>query len=660
MATQGEYDRLRKEIDYHNRRYYVLDDPEISDAEYDRLYRQLEAMEKEHPDWVSPDSPTQKVGGKALDRFEKVEHRIPLLSLEKAYEEAELNDWVESMERELGRTEAWTFTCEPKIDGDSLELVYERGQLVQASTRGDGRIGENVTHTVRTIKAIPLRVEGAPELLEVRGETYIRIGDFKELNRKLVGKGEAPFANPRNFTSGSIKQLDPAITASRPLRFLAHGLGVVRGGARFRSHREAMGFLRGIGIPVAPFEVVDSIPKVVEYWRGMAEARETLDHEIDGIVVKLDSLALREALGSRSKSPRWAIAYKFLAREENTQVLSVDWQVGRSGKLTPVARLKPVPISGVTVSNATLHNPAQLEKLGVLIGDTVVVTRSGDVIPYVVKVIEGRRPPDAKKITVPAACPTCGAPVEKTESDLFCTGGITCPDQLKGSIDHFCSRGAMNIEGIGPEWIDQFVDRGLVRSVADLYALDPGRLLTLERMGEKLAGNMLEAIAGSKKSTLPRFLNALGIRQVGVRTASALADHFGDLGRIRTASIEELKDVQDVGPTVAASIRSFFDDPGHARVVDQLLGAGIEFREPDRKSVALDGQVVVFTGGLETMTRDEARRLVLENGGRCADSISKTVTLVVAGPGAGSKLEKAAKLGIKVVDEGAFLKLIGR
>jgi len=659
MSARAEYDRLRQEVERHNRRYYVLDDPEISDARYDLLYRRLEAMEKEHPDWVTPDSPTQKVGGKALEKFEKVEHRLPLLSLEKAYEEAELAAWVESMERELGRKEAWAFTCEPKIDGDSLELVYEKGVLVQASTRGDGRVGENVTHTVRTIKAIPLRLEGAPELLEVRGETFIRIKDFRELNRKLVEKGEAPFANPRNFTSGSIKQLDPGVTAQRPLRFLAHGLGAVQG-AKFKTHREAMEFLRALGVPVAPYEVVDSIPRVVDYWKRMGEKRDALDHEIDGIVVKVDSIELRGALGSRSKSPRWAIAYKFPAREENTQVLSVDWQVGRSGKLTPVARLKPVPISGVTVSNATLHNPAQLEKLGVMIGDTVVVTRSGDVIPYVVKVVEGLRPKDAAKVAVPERCPTCGAGVEKTESDLFCTNGFTCPDQLKGAIDHFCSRGAMNIEGIGPEWIDQFVEKKFVRSVADLYALDQEKLLTLERMGEKLAQNMLAAIAGSKKTTLPRFLNGLGIRQVGGATANALAEHFGDLGKIRGASVEALEEVQDVGPTVAAAIRSFFDEPGNAAVVDALLAAGIVLKQQERKSDALAGQVIVFTGGLDRMTRDEAKQMTLENGGKSADSVSKTVTLVVAGPGAGSKLEKAQKLGIKVIDEGAFLKLIGR
>jgi DNA ligase (NAD+) len=656
--ARREHEKLRREIDYHNRRYYVLDDPEISDAQYDRLYRRLEQLEKEHPELQTPDSPTRKVGGQPLDKFEKAAHRLPLLSLEKAYEEPEVREWIGQMERELGRKPAWRFTVEPKIDGDSLELVYEKGALVLAATRGDGRTGENVTHAVRTIRSIPLRLEGAPELLEVRGEAYIRIRDFKELNRRQLEKGEPPYANPRNLTSGSIKQLDPAVTASRPLRFMAHGLGLVRG-RMLDSHAEAMEALARLGLPVVPFEVCDSVEAIAAYWRRMVGARERLDHEIDGVVVKVDDLALREALGSRSKSPRWAIAWKFPAREETTEVLAVDWQVGRSGKLTPVARLKPVPISGVTVSNATLHNPAQIEKLDVRVGDTVVVTRSGDVIPYVVKVIPGRRPKDARAVAVPQKCPTCGAKTERTESDVSCTNGFTCPDQLKGAIDHFCSRGAMNIEGIGPEWIDQFVDRGFLMSVADLYALDQERLLTLERMGEKLAQNMLDAIAGSKAPTLARFLNALGIRHVGEATAGALADHFGSVEKLAEATVEGLQEVPDVGPAVAESIRAFFADARNRKVVDKLLDHGIRFKQPERKSDRLKGEVVVFTGGLETMTRDEARALALENGGKTADSVSKAATLVVAGPGAGSKLEKARKLGIKVIDERAFLKLVG-
>jgi DNA ligase (NAD+) len=659
MTEREEYDRLCREVEVHNRRYYVLDDPEISDAEYDRLYRRLQEIEKEHPDWVTADSPTQKVGGKAIEDFRKAEHRVPLLSLEKAYSEAEIREWVDQMERELGRKEEWVFTAEPKIDGDSLQLVYEKGVLVQAATRGDGRVGEEVTHTVRTIKAIPLRLPQAPDLLEVRGEAYIRTQDFQEVNRRQLEKGEAPFANPRNLTSGSIKQKDPSVTADRPLRFMAHGLGVVRG-AKWKTHDEAMQALRELGLPVVPYEVVRSVAEVQAYWGRMAARRDELDHEIDGIVIKVNGLPVREALGNRSKSPRWAIAYKFPAREENTQVLAVDWQVGRSGKLTPVARLKPVPISGVTVSNATLHNPAQLSKLDLRIGDTVVVTRSGDVIPYVVKVIPGKRPEGAKKAAVPGQCPACGGKVERTEADLFCTSGFTCPDQLKGAIDHFCSRAAMNIEGIGPEWIDQFVDRGFLKSVADLYGLTKEKLLSLERMGEKLAGNMLDAIAGSKRTTLARFLNALGIRQVGEATANALADHFGSIEKLRAATLEELQDVQDVGPKVAESIRAFLDDPKNLAVIEQLLGSGIEFRAPEKKSDRLAGQVVVFTGGIEVMTRDEAKRRVLENGGKTAESVSKTVTLVVAGPGAGSKLDRARKLGITVIDEAAFLKMVGK
>ncbi len=654
-----EYERLKREVEYHNWRYYALSDPEISDAEYDRLYDRLAAIEREHPDWVTPDSPTQRVGSRPVEDFRKVPHSVPLLSLEKIHDEGGLREWAAQMARQLGRPPESDLTVEPKIDGDSLELVYEKGILVLASTRGDGRTGEDVTHTVRTIKDVPWVLREAPALLEVRGEVFISIRDFQEVNSRQVEKGEPPFANPRNLASGSIKQKDPAVAKSRPLRFLAHGAGRVKG-RRFARHRDVMDWLRQLGLPVASFEVCRSLDDVAVYWRRMLQERERMEHEIDGVVVKLDDLALREALGERPRSPRWAVAYKFPPREETTQVLAVDWQVGRSGKLTPVARLKPVPIAGVTVSNATLHNPSQIEKLDVRVGDTVVVTRSGDVIPYVVKVIPGRRPPDARKVEVPRKCPTCGAPTERTEADVFCTNALTCPDQLKGAVDHFCSRAAMNIEGIGPEWIDQFVDRGLVRSVADLYALDKRLLMGLERMGEKLAQNMLDAISGSRRTTLARFLNALGIRQVGEATAAALADHFGDLEAIRRASVEDLQQVRDVGPKVAEAIRAFFSDTRNIEVIDNLLRSGVEFQRPQAKSDRLAGQTVVFTGGLESMTRDEAKALVREHGGRTADGVSKNVTLVVAGPGAGTKLDRARGLGIKIVDERAFLDMVGR
>ncbi|MBI3854344.1 MAG: NAD-dependent DNA ligase LigA [Planctomycetes bacterium] len=659
MSSRADYDKLLKEIAHHNRLYYDQAAPEISDAEYDRLYRRLEAIEAEHPDWVTPDSPTQVVGGQAIERFEKAEHRQPMLSLEKAYAKEEIAAWIASMERELGRPIESAFTVEPKIDGDSLELVYEKGALTLAATRGDGRIGENVTHTVKTIRGLPHRLAEAPELAEIRGEAYLDLADFRELNRKLQEKGEEAFVNARNLVSGSLKQKDARVTKSRPLKFVAYGLGSLKG-RKFATHVEVLAWLASLKFEVPDYRVCRGADEIQAYWEDQAGRRDALPREIDGIVVKVNDLSLRDQLGARSKSPRWEIAYKFQSREENTQVLAVDWQVGRSGKLTPVARLKSVPISGVTVSNATLHNPAQIQKLDVRVGDTVVVTRSGDVIPYVVKVIEGKRPADAKPLEVPGKCPVCGAKTERTESDVLCSNSFACPAQFKGAIDHFCSRAAMNIEGLGPEWIEQFVDTGIVKTLADLYSLRKEDLLKLERMGEKLAQNMLDAIAGSKQPTLPRFINALGIKHVGEATARALADHFGSLEKLQAASLEELQETPDVGPAVAASIRQFLDDPRNAALIRQLRDAGIAFKAPERAGDQLAGQVIVFTGGLERVTRDEAKALAQSHGAKTAESVSRTVTLVVAGPGAGSKLEKANKLGIKVVDEGAFLKLIGR
>jgi DNA ligase (NAD+) len=659
MSTKSDYDKLRKEIEHHNRLYYDRADPEISDAEYDRLYDRLVAMEKEHPDWVTPDSPTQVVGGTAVDRFEKAEHRVPMLSLEKAYSKDDIAAWIASMERDLGRTVDWSFTVEPKIDGDSLELVYEKGKLTLAATRGDGRVGENVTHTVRTLKKLPWTLRDAPELVEIRGEAYLKLADFREINRKLQEEGEAPFANARNLVSGSLKQKDASVTKSRPLRFVAYALGTLQG-RKFATHEEVLEWLRTLGFEAPPFGVCRTLDEVQAFWEKSVAERDSLDHEIDGIVIKVNDLSLRGQLGARSKSPRWAIAYKFPAREETTIVEDIEWNVGRSGKITPVAKLRPVPISGVTVSNATLHNVAQLDRLDVRKGDTVLVTRAGDVIPYVVKVIESKRPPNAPKPAVPSKCPVCQAGVERTEADVLCTNSFACPAQFKKAVDHFCSRAAMNIEGFGPEWIEQLVDKGLLKTVADLYSLEKEKLLTLERMGDKLAQNLLDAVAGSKKTTLPRFLNALGIKQVGEATAAALAEHFGGIDAIRTASAEDLEGVRDVGPKVAGSIHAFFGDPRNQKLVDQLLAAGIELKAPEKKGDELAGQVIVFTGGLDQLSRDEAKALTLAHGGKTADSVSKTVTLVVAGPGAGSKLDKANKLGIKVVDEGAFLKLIGR
>jgi DNA ligase (NAD+) len=645
MTTRQEYDTLRKEIDHHNRLYYDQAAPEVSDAEYDRLYDRLVAMEAEHPEWVTPDSPTQKVGGHAVERFEKAEHRLPMLSLEKAYTKEDIAGWIASMERDLGRSMLWSFTVEPKIDGDSLELVYEHGALTLAATRGDGRVGENVTHTVKTIRKLPRSLGDA--------------ADFREINRKLLEQGEEPFANARNLVSGSLKQKDATVTKSRPLKFVAYGLGSLKG-KKFATHEEVLGWLRSLKFEIPPFRVCATVDEIQQYWQETLERREGMEHEIDGIVVKVNDLSLRDQLGARSKSPKWAIAYKFPAREETTEVQDIEWNVGRSGKITPVAKLRPVPISGVTVSNASLHNVAQLQRLDVRKGDTVLVTRAGDVIPYVVKVIEGKRPPGAATPEIPSTCPDCRAAVERTEADVLCTNSFACPAQFKKAIDHFCSRATMNIEGLGPEWIEQLVSTGMLKSLADLYSLQKEQLLTLPRMGDKLAQNMLDAVEGSKKTTLPRFINALGIKHVGEATARALADHFGTLEKLQAASAEEIEETQDVGPTVAESIRKFLDDSRNVKLIRQLLDAGITFKAPERAGTSLAGQVIVFTGGFESMSRDEAKALAQSHGAKTSDSVSKTVTLVVAGPGAGSKLEKANKLGIKVLDEGAFLKLVGR
>jgi DNA ligase (NAD+) len=657
IAARKKHEKLRLEVEKHNRLYHVHATPEITDAEYDKLFDELVALEEQHPALRTPDSPTQKVGGEPLEKFEKVEHRLPLLSLEKAYETAEIQAWIDRMEGDLGHPMKGGFALEPKVDGDSLELIYEGGLLKVASTRGDGRVGENVTHTARTIRSIPLRLEGAPELLEVRGEAFITLKAFKKINEDQVKKGEEPYMNPRNLMSGSLKQLDPKITASRPLRFMAHGIGRVEG-RRFARHLEAMEFLKEIGMPIVDdLASAATAEEIGAYHRRMLDTRDKRPYEIDGVVLKVDDFALRDELGARSRSPRWAIAWKFPAQEKSAKILSIDWSVGRTGKLTPVAHLEPVEVTGVMVENVSLHNPSQVKKLDIRVGDWVVVTRAGDVIPYIIKSVPSRRTGKEKEPKVPTTCPVCGAPVEPTEPDIFCSAGLSCPAQVKGSLEHFVSRRAMDIEGLGPEWIDVFVDRKLVGSAADLYSLKKAPLLELDRMGEKLADNLLASIEKSRTTTLPRFLNALGIQQVGEATAVALADHFGSVEKLGEATEEELQVVPDVGPIVATCIRDFFQRKENRAELKRLL-AEVTIAKPKLKSRKLEGQVVVFTGGLERITRDDAKRLVVEHGGRTADGVSKTATLVVAGPGAGAKLDKAKKLGLKTVTETEFFEMI--
>ena len=585
-----------------------------------------------------------------------------MLSLENANSADDLRKWKDRLDRELGRPFDGTYIVEPKLDGDSVELIYRAGVFTVGSTRGDGKTGEDVTANLRTVRNIPLRLRKNLPLLEVRGEVMISLQAFEELNRARADAGESLFVNPRNTVSGSLKQLDPKMTASRPLRFAAHGFGSVQGYA-FETEAEVMTAFEEFGIPVVKgIRICRSLEEVIDYYEQMRKDRPNLEIEIDGVVVKVNERGLRRELGERSRSPRWAIAYKFPPHEETTKLLDVDWQVGRTGAVTPRAILEPVFVGGVTVRHVTLHNPDQIRKKELRIGDTVIVRRAGDVIPEIVKSIPSKRTGGEKALEPPARCPSCEGPVEQPEGEaaLRCSNSmLACPAQLKRAIEHYAGRGAMNIEGLGEKWVEILVDRGLVRTLPDLYTLTKEDLLKLERMGEKLARNILAAIGGSRKASLPRFLYALGIRHVGEATAAAVADHFRDMGKIMRMGTEELEGVMDVGPAVAASVHDFFALDATRRTVDRLL-TFVEPEEVEPHGKAFEGTVVCFTGGLKSMSRGEAKRLVLAQGGKVAGSIGKSVTIVVSGPGAGAKLDNARKRGIMIVREEEFLKRIGR
>ncbi len=658
---------LREQLHDYSHRYYVLDDPTVPDVEYDRLFAELAALEQDYPELQSPDSPTARVGGAPLSAFESAEHLVPMLSLDNVFDEEQLQEFFQRINKRLDSDEPRQVVCEPKLDGVALSLLYEDGVMVRAATRGDGRTGENVTANARTIGSVPLKLLGSgwPAQLEVRGEVYMPRAGFDALNEDARARGDKPYVNPRNAAAGALRQLDSRITAARPLELCCYSAALHEAEAPWQSHSESLECLRSWGFRVNPeIAVVTGAPACLEYYKQLLNKRDTLPYDIDGIVYKIDSLALQERLGFVSRAPRWAIAHKFPAQEEMTVLEAVEFQVGRTGAVTPVARLKPVFVGGVTVSNATLHNFDEIERLDARIGDTVIIRRAGDVIPQVVQVVKDRRPADAVRIAPPATCPVCDSEVLRLEDEAVarCTGGLVCAAQRKESIKHFASRRAMDIEGLGDKLVEQLVDQELIQTPADLYGLTAETLAGLERMAEKSANNLVAALEKSKQTTLPRFLFALGIREVGETTAQNLALHFRDLDKLMAADEASLLAVRDVGAIVAGHVLAFFHSEDNCAVVAALIRQGVRWPalpESDAAAQPLAGETWVLTGNLETMSRAEAKEKLQALGARVAGSVSAKTDSVVAGPGAGSKLAKAEKLGIKVIDEAAFNQMLG-
>ena len=681
---------LRTLVEHHARRYYELDAPEIPDAEYDRLFQELQALEARHPELCSADSPTQRVLGRPLSGFDSVRHTVPMLSIRTETDTTELGarDFDARIRRELALgadDPPVRYSCELKFDGLAVNLRYEDGLLVQAATRGDGETGEDVTQNIRTIHAIPLRLRGAaslwPAVLEVRGEVYMRRDAFEALNerqRERIAQGhrqEKTFVNPRNAAAGAVRQLDPAIAARRPLSFFAYGLGDVQSKAglpdwRPSTHSATLDALASLGLPVDRHRrVVDGADGLVAFHREIEALRDRLPFDIDGVVYKVDDRALQERLGFVTREPRWAVAHKYPAQEQMTVLRAIEIQVGRTGKLTPVAKLEPVFVGGTTVSNATLHNEDEARRKDVREGDTVIVRRAGDVIPEVVSVVLDRRPVDVGPVfdlqgRLGGRCPVCSSPIarEEGEADWRCTGGLYCPAQRKQALLHFAGRRALDIEGLGDRLVEQLVDQGIVTTLPDLYRLGVAKLAALDRMGERSAANLVQAIERSRHTTLGRFVYALGIRHVGEATAKDLARHFGSIDRIMDASVDALLEVPDVGPVVAQSLRTFFDQAHHREIVEQLRAAGVQFEEGQGlhgdAPRPLLGQTLVLTGTLPTLSRDQARDLIEAAGGKVAGSVSRKTHYVVAGAEAGSKLDKARELGVAVIDEAGLLALL--
>lgn len=656
--------QLRDEINQHNYLYYVLDAPDISDSEYDRLLRELQRLEALHPALISPDSPTQRVGAAPIKAFGTVRHTLPMLSLDNAFDEEEVSSFDRRVRERLAVDEV-EYVVEPKLDGLAISLRYEQGMLVQAATRGDGVTGEDVTHNVRTIPMVPLKLMGSgwPDVLEVRGEVYMPTAGFEAFNERARAKGEKEFVNPRNAAAGSLRQLDPRITAERPLALYCYGVGEVSGNTLPDNHFAILEQLKQWGFCINPeVRVVQGVAGLLQCFATIGAKRSALAYEIDGVVYKVNDLAQRETLGFVSRAPRWAVAHKFPAQEEMTTVLDIEVQVGRTGAITPVARLKPVFVGGVTVSNATLHNADEVQRKDVRVGDTVIVSRAGDVIPRVASVVLSKRPADAVPFVMPTKCPICDSDVIKPEGEAVarCSGGLYCAAQRKEAIKHFASRRAVDIDGLGDKLIEQLVDSDIIHDPADLYSLKQEQLAELERMAEKSAANIIAALEQSKTTTLARFLFGLGIREVGEATAQALANGFGNFPAIEAADQERLQQTPDVGPIVAAHVHAFFRQPHNLEVIDKLIAAGLHWPDVEVTTAVqpLAGKTVVLTGTMETLSRDQAKERLQALGAKVAGSVSKKTSFVVAGAEAGSKLSKAEELGIEVVDEAALLALL--
>ncbi|MBC8455912.1 NAD-dependent DNA ligase LigA [bacterium] len=662
----GQIKKLRTEIEAHNHRYYVLDNPIISDSEFDKLFRQLQNLEAKNPELISPNSPTQRVGAVPLSAFQTIKHKMPMLSLSNAFNSGELRDFQQQIFRKLSDENAKIrYACEPKLDGLAVSLLYKNGQFVSGATRGDGNVGEDITQNLRTIRSIPLHLREteipAPKMLEIRGEVFIKKGDFQKLNESQLSVGDSPFANPRNAAAGSLRQLDPKITASRPLSIFCYEVGI-SDGVEFRSHQAFLEALPKWGFAVSPLiEFVDSIGDVMKFYEKWTENRDSLDYEIDGIVIKVDDYFLRQKLGVRSRSPRWAIAGKFPAIQTTTKILNISVQIGRTGALTPVAELEPVEIGGVIVSRATLHNQDEIDRKDIRVGDTVFVQRAGDVIPEVVKVVLEKRQNNSQKFKLPQNCPICNhaAIRERDDAVLRCINA-ECPAQIKRRIEHFASKNAMDIDGLGPKIVEQLVENGLISSVADLFNLKKIDIVNLDRQGELSAKNLIESIEKSKNTTFGRFLFALGIRNIGEHTARILSEKYPNVESLKSSKFEELIDIFEIGDIVAKSIIDFFADQTNVQIVDACLNAGIIWKPEEKAEIPqiFEGKIFVFTGALQQFTRDQAKQMVRERGGKATGSVSKKTDFVVIGENAGNKAEKAKKLGVKILTEEEFLAII--